>query len=511
MSLPSALSVSALAASLQPRLPRSLQPLCGQASPDLPALGQTCQKILSLTVGSATADRLSQLISRDPALTCKVLQVANSIAYSPQQPVTSIPHAVTWLGHNTVRRLVDGAHLVEHLHHRPAHRQIVNGVLARALAAAACALELGMAIRYAFQNQLFTCTLLYTIGDLAIANQSPEVFRSLRQLAFESDTPAARAAKEQALLGVPKLRLAQALAQMWSLPPDLVALFAAAPERLPLRWHTDHQKLRGITEGASALIEASTGQARAADMDNLKQRLQIGLGLLDEPFADLIAQALHRSCQFSAHTSGLSLEGLDEIETTIPFQSAESPALFAVPSAEPPPAAIATNPQDTLQALHLALDEARDPTALLDALVRRLHRDGGFGRVALALVQENNRDELTGRLILGVKDPIPYLSTFSGSFSLDHPFFLHVLNQTEPILVEDFTTPLSEPLNPAFLHVWNPGSAIIAPLHAGTRPIGLVFCDRGPGSQEVGAKDFRTFHLFYKPTMACMNRLAELF
>ncbi|MEC4890378.1 MAG: HDOD domain-containing protein [Nitrospira sp.] len=510
MSLSSAFSVSALATSLQPRLPRVLQPLCSQASPDLPALEQTCQKVLSLTVGSATADRLSQLISRDPALTCKVLQVANSIAYSPQQPITSIPHAVTWLGHNTVRRLVDGAHLVEHLHHRPAHRQIVNGVLARALAASACAMELGMAIRYANQNQIFTCTLLYTVGDLAIANQSPEIFQSLRQLAFESDSPAARVAKEQALLGMPKLRLAQALAQMWSLPPDLVELFAAAPERLPLRWHTDHQKLRGIAEGASALIEASTGPARAADMDNLKQRLQFGLGLLDEPFADLIAHALHRSCQFVAHTSGLSLEGLDGIEMAAPSRSAESSHFFAAPSAERAPAAITTNPQDTLQALHLALDEAKDPIALLDMLVRRLHRDGGFGRVALALVQEKNRDELTGRLILGVKDPIPYLSTFSGSLEQDHPFFRPVIEGMEAVLVDDFTTPLGKPINPAFLHVWNPGSAIMAPLHLGARPIGLVLCDHGPVPHKVDPNDLRTFQLFYQPTIACLNRLAEV-
>ena len=104
-------SESALAASIRPRLHVTLQSLFNQSNPCLPALEKTCQKILSLAGGMTGADRLAQLVSRDPGLTCKVLQVANSIAYSPQQVISSVPHAVTWLGLDTVRSIVTAAQL----------------------------------------------------------------------------------------------------------------------------------------------------------------------------------------------------------------------------------------------------------------------------------------------------------------------------------------------------------------------------------------------------------------
>jgi HD-like signal output (HDOD) protein len=105
----------ALAEFLRPRLHSTLQPLLNHASPCLPALEKTCQKILSLTGGLTGADRLAQIISRDPALSCRVFQISNGIAYSPQQVVTSIPHAVSWLGLETVRSLVTASQLAEQL------------------------------------------------------------------------------------------------------------------------------------------------------------------------------------------------------------------------------------------------------------------------------------------------------------------------------------------------------------------------------------------------------------
>lgn len=501
---------SALAASLQSRVTRTLTSLLQQASPSLPALESTCRKVLSLSGNMSGTDRLSQILRGDPALTCKVLQVANSIAYSPKQPITSIPHAVTWLGLDTVRGLVDSAPLVEHLHQRPASRHIVNGVIARALAAAVHATELGMAARFPSHALLFTCTLLYSVGDFAIANQDPDLYQSLRRLSPLAGTPADRAAKEAELLGVPKLRLTQALAQMWSLPPDLVELLATAHERLPERWLTDAQQLKGLVEGTSALVASLTGPVNPALTERLKRGLRTGLGLSDEEhFAELLGRALERSHQLVL-SAGLSLDGWGEKGTALAALQKPAPSATASQTVEHAHAAITTNPQDTLRALQVALADAKDAHALLETLVKRLHRDGGFRRVALALVRPKDPDELKGQVILGVKDRTPYLSTLSGSLSQDHPFFRHVINSTEPEFVEDFTTPLCAPLDPAFLHVWNPGSAILAPLRAGTRPIGMIVCDGGPFPHQMHPTEMQAFMLFYQPAIACLGQLTEL-
>ncbi len=510
MSSSSTSSESALAESLRPRLHSTLQPLFNQSSPCLPALEKTCQKILSLTGGLTGADRLAQIISRDPALTCRVLQISNSIAYSPQQVITSVPHAVSWLGLDTVRSLVTASQLVEQLNEWPDRQQVVSGVIARALVAAVHANELGMALEYPSLSQLFSATLLYSIGDLAIANQSPELYQSFRRL--PAQTPAARIIEETQLFGAPRLRIAQALAQMWALPPFLVELFSIEGLQPQERWGSSQDVFRGLVTGCSALIDAMTGPPSPATMEAAKRGLLTGTGLPSHMFGDILVRALDRGKQLVI-SAGLSFDLWEDSvrpETSCPIPTPPPKETAAVPTAprKRGPAAIETNPLETLQTLQTALREAKDINTLLGTLVHALHRDGGFARVALALLNPNNTDHLVGRLLRGVDEPAPYLDSLSGSLTKDHPYFLQLMKRSDAIWIEDFTIPMPDPVRPAFLRTWNPGSAIIAPLRVGTRPIGMLYCDNGPIPRQVQQKDYHAFQLFFSQTTLSINRLA---
>lgn len=505
-------SESALAESLRPRLHSSLQPLFDQSSPCLPALEKTCQKILSLTGGLTGADRLAQIISRDPALTCRLLQISNSIAYSPQQVITSVPHAVSWLGLDTVRSIVTASQLVEQLTNGPNHQKEVSGVIARALVAAVHANELGTALEYPSVNQLFSSTLLYSLGDLAIAHQAPELYRSFRRL--PAQTPAARITEETQLFGAPRLRIAQALAQTWGLPPFLVELFSSEDSHTQERWGTSQLMLKGLVSGSTALIDAMTGPSAPAAMEAAKRVLLTGTGLPSHSFGDILVRALDRGKQL-VHSTGLSFDlwgNPVEAESGCPIPAVphEVPTTATATPPKREAAAIETNPLETLQALQTALRESKDLNSLLSTLVTALHRDAGFARVALALLNPTDSDQITGRLLLGIDQPASFLASLSGSFSKDHPYFLTLLKRSEPTLIENFSTPMSAPISPAFLRVWNPGSAILAPLRVGTRPIGMIYCDRGPLPGQVQAKDYQAFQLFFSQTTLSMNRLAGI-
>lgn len=512
MSISSALPESALAASLRPRLRAPLQPLFDQGNPCLPALEKTCQKILTLAGGMTGADRLAQLVSRDPGLTCKVLQVSNSIAYSPQQVITSVPHAVSWLGLDTVRSIVTAAQLVEQLHEWPDRRRLISGVIARALVAAVHANELGAAMDYPSPAQLFSCGLLYSIGDLAVATQAPELYRSLRAIPSKAHTPAERVMEETALLGVPKIRLAQALAQLWMLPPYLVDLYASEPDLSAGRWQTSRQALKGLVCGSASLVEALTGPASPLAVDAAKRSLLAGTGLPTHVFGELLVRAMDRGRQL-VNAAGLSLEAWSEDEAA---SRALEPAETAPEPAPPPapitrkrgPAAIETNPLHTLQSLQASLREAKDLNTLLGTLVHALYRDGGFARVALCLLNPHNTNQLVGRLLVGIDPPTAHLHALSGSLSGDHPYFLNLLKQLEPTFIDDFTTPTSAPINSTFLRLWNPGSGILAPLRIGSRPIGMIYCDCGPLPHQVQGRDYQAFQLFFTQATLSMNRLA---
>jgi hypothetical protein len=495
--------------SLRPLVHEALQPLFDHHNPCLPALEKTCQTILSLTGITTGADQLANVISRDPGLTCKVLQVANSIAYSPQHVIGTVPHAVSWLGLDTIRSMVTAAKLVEHLRHCPDRQRIVSSVIERALMAAVHANELGSAMEHASLSQLFSSTLLYLIGDLAVAYQAPELYLQLRRIPLRLRSHHERVLEETALLGVPKFRLAKALAQLWALPPHVAALFSIDVASADRRWHSGVQMFGGLVVGSAALVDALSLRVPAA-IESAKRSLVIGTGLPPPKLGDILVRALDRGKQL-LRSAGLSSDhwGDPEGPSRAPQPTPMPEPAPSVETAAPRgPSAMETKPLETLQTLQAALQEAKDLNSLLGTLVQALHRDAGFSRVALALLNPNDSDQLTGRLAMGVTPMIPHLEALSGSLSDEHPYFLELLKRPWPTLVGDVAAQKTVPLNHTFVDRWKPGTAIIAPLRIGQRPIGMIYCDCGPRPAPIRHQDFQNFQLFFGQSTLSMNRLA---
>lgn len=114
-------------------------------------------------------------------------------------------------------------------------------MIARALVAAVHASELETVLEYHSPSQLFSAALLYSIGDLAVSNQAPDLYVSLRNLAQTHRTPAARILKETTML-----------------------------------------------------INAMTGPHSKLETESAKRSLLSGTGLPSQLFGDLLVRALHR-------------------------------------------------------------------------------------------------------------------------------------------------------------------------------------------------------------------------
>ena len=230
-----------------------------------------------------------------------------------------------------------------------------------------------------------------------------------------------------------------------------------------------------------------TGPAPRTAIEEAKKILQIGSGLSSGPFTDLMIRAMDRGRQL-IRSMGLAIDSLDEAM----FSSHEEHATESIlhqPPIKPtigkeqtmfPPrnesaTPIRTKPLETLQAFQDSLQAAKDPNGLLGTFVQSLHRDAGFDRVGLALLNQNDSDLLVGRLVLGVNPPAPYLRSLSGSLSREHQFFLTVLKRVDSLLVPNFSNQIGGTLKQDFIEVWKPTSAIVAPLRVGTKPIGLIY------------------------------------
>jgi HD-like signal output (HDOD) protein len=499
---------SAFLDSIRLRLHQKLKPLLDESGHCLPILQSTCQQILNDMGPQSNAVNLAQVISRDHGLTCKVLQVANSIAYSPQQTIVSVPHAVSWLGLDTVRSLVTAAHLVEQLQHWPVRQQEFRTLIAKSLVSATYASELGTAMGYQQPGQLFTGALLYSIGDLAIAYQDPDLFLALQTISKTTTRPADRVLQETHLIGVPRLTLAQALAHMWKLPDDLAGLFGSPGEPSTGHWQSGFQTYRGIIVGSIRLVDVTTGPAQRTAVEEAKRTLLVGSGLPSGTFTDLMIRAMDRGRQL-IRSMGLAI---DSSEEAMPPSRAQ-PADESIPhpsAGNEQPALIRTKPLETLQAFQDSLQAAKDLNSLLGTFVQALHRDAGFDRVGLALLNPGDSDLLVGRLAFGVTPLAPHLRSLSGSLSREHQFFLTILKRVDPLLVPNFSDLVAGTLKQDFLEVWKPTSAIVAPLRVGARPIGFIYCDRATSTQPVLPQDYQAFQLFFAQTTLGLNRLAGI-
>jgi len=200
----------------------------------LPALPEVVQDLIDyLQHPEVDVGQVAQRITRDAALTAKVLRVANSSFYGLQSQVATIPDALAILGLRAVSTLVTGAAVVAHF-----QTLAVAGYDQRAfwLHNAGTALCARMLARQVDANTLnpragtspenaFTAGLLHDIGRLILAARFPEEYRRVAFYRAEHDCHPIEA--EHEVLGFDHAQIGAALAARWKFPPEIAAAIAS--------------------------------------------------------------------------------------------------------------------------------------------------------------------------------------------------------------------------------------------------------------------------------------------
>src|SRR5437899_9233018 len=84
--------------------------------PNLPTLPTIAMQVLDLTQRSdVDITEIARIISKDPALSSKILRTVNSSFYGRSQSISTISHALVILGLQSVKTLVLGFSLVSNL------------------------------------------------------------------------------------------------------------------------------------------------------------------------------------------------------------------------------------------------------------------------------------------------------------------------------------------------------------------------------------------------------------
>lgn len=187
--------------------------------PTLPTIVMRAMEILN--DDHARAEDLGRLLARDPALSVKVLRLANSAFYGIPRTISSINQAVIILGFDTLRSLVLSATVFRLFDGRQAnidHGRYWKHSVVAAMATRRLARHVA---RFHSVNpeSAFMTGLLHKIGILIFDVIAPEAHASLFAQLKESTSTLAEL--ETSLLGIHYAQLGGMLAERWELPEEL--------------------------------------------------------------------------------------------------------------------------------------------------------------------------------------------------------------------------------------------------------------------------------------------------
>lgn len=187
----------------------------------MPAFPKSVQRILELTrdVNSTPKD-LVEVIDKDPVVTVKILKVVNSAYYSLPKQITTIGHAVVYLGFNTVKNLALSIAAIGMLPKDNASGFDVQQYLLHSLSTAGIAKQLASRVKDADPMDCFIAGLLHDFGKIVFAQFMPNEFKDA--LLISSKDGGSLFTALQQTVGADHAIVGAMLVEKWRFAPHLI-------------------------------------------------------------------------------------------------------------------------------------------------------------------------------------------------------------------------------------------------------------------------------------------------
>lgn len=271
-------------AAAEARSPTLAAFLQGVQLPTLPDVAR--ELVATLGDDDMPVERIRRAISRDPALTAKLLRLANSARFGLPRQVASLDEAIAMVGINQVRTLAMAACLSGSF-------EAVRGVDSHAfwqesMAIAGYAQWLARPLG-ADAQEAWLAGFMARLGELVIAQKVPQHIDEIERLPHLAG---GRWTRENTLLGFSETQVTAELARLWNFPVTIVRALDTAFDPLAAR---PFSKLGGIVHAATLLAELELDEHKSGDdvVDalpaELLSALQLDIGWLKGHLPDVHA------------------------------------------------------------------------------------------------------------------------------------------------------------------------------------------------------------------------------
>jgi putative nucleotidyltransferase with HDIG domain len=187
----------------------------------MPAFPKNVQELLELTRHMDCSPKdVVLVIEKDPVLTVKILRVINAAYFNLSRPITSVNHAVIFLGFNTIKNLSLGVAAIGIL---PAHNSAGfdgHQCLLHSLSCAGMAQQIALRVADVDPMECYVAGLLHDFGKLVLAQYFPDEFK--QALAHSQSHGMSLHLSLRETMGIDHSSIGAMLVEKWRFPEKLV-------------------------------------------------------------------------------------------------------------------------------------------------------------------------------------------------------------------------------------------------------------------------------------------------
>ena len=193
---------------------------------EISTLPQVLKKILDVTADPTSgASDLQDILKSDPAVTAKILKVANSAYYGLVQKVTNVKRAIIFLGFKTVKNLSVAVSVSDMFKSEETIMGYSRGELWKhSVSVALCAKSITRRIGLMEAEDIFTAGIMHDVGIIIEDQYLNEYFKKVLM-----DTDLAQNGiieTERKILGFDHATLGEKVVLQWKIPEEIATIIS---------------------------------------------------------------------------------------------------------------------------------------------------------------------------------------------------------------------------------------------------------------------------------------------
>ena len=235
----------------------------------LPSLPNIYQQVVDeIESENGSVANVGKLVSQDPAMTAKILQLANSAIFGLTATITSPAQAASLLGIDVMRSLVLSLSVFKSFEGSSDDGFCMDSVVAHSFQVGSLALHIAKSegIARDVANEAFSAGLLHDVGKLILMAYAAEDYARIVQLTKDGWDPLAA---EREVFGIGHDLVGGYLLSLWGLPQSLVESVAFHHD--PKKYFEKSLSTPSITYLANSLISASSNSANGQSQEEFEE------------------------------------------------------------------------------------------------------------------------------------------------------------------------------------------------------------------------------------------------